>query len=62
MDDGWDVIAVFLVMLILGLGGGYIVGHYLGYKEGQIAAINGKIGYELKVQEDKSIYWERIGE
>lgn len=30
------------------------------YKEGQIDALNGKINYELKCQEDNSIEWVKI--
>jgi hypothetical protein len=30
------------------------------YKKGQIDALNGKISFELKVQEDKTTRWERI--
>lgn len=30
------------------------------YKRGQIDALNGKISFELKVQEDKTTKWEKI--
>jgi hypothetical protein len=38
----------------------YRFGYENGYKQGQVAAINGKIEYELIVKEDKTSEWERI--
>jgi hypothetical protein len=32
----------------------------VAYKKGQIDALNGKVSFELKVQEDKTTKWEKI--
>lgn len=58
-----------LMAFILGLtlGTGIIVSvasirpeHTVPYKQGQIDALNGKILFELKKQEDGTIQWTRI--
>lgn len=35
------------------------IGFY-GYKKGQIDAINGKIEYELKKNENNTVHWKKI--
>lgn len=62
-----DLIAQMLFMIV-GIMIGLTIGmaipdkqkEKLKYKEGQIDALNGKVKYELKENDDKEIVWEEM--
>ncbi len=59
MNDGINIILVIILICILSISICMGTG-IAAYKIGQVDALNGKIKYELKVNDDKSSTWERI--
>jgi len=54
------VVAILLGLFVLFFGAlfiGYNDGVGAGYKRGQVDCLNGKVKYELKTNEDKSVEW-----
>lgn len=57
-----DKIAVFMIVLVVGIILGTIWGAYLSrhdYCQGQIDALIGKVKYELKVNPDSTVTWHK---
>lgn len=59
-NDNLVAFVIFVIRSGIFLAIGWIWGDIVGYKYGQIAAINGHINYELKVQPDNSYEWTYI--
>jgi|TARA_Y100000310_G_C20697249_1_gene826586 hypothetical protein len=51
---------IFLIMFYIGIVL-FLIGIVVGFKDGQIKAINGDIQYELKINPDKSTTWIKKG-
>lgn len=60
MSSQFEAWATLIVLIF----GGFVVGYMLGelttgsYKQGQIDALNGKIKYEKRENEDGELVWE----
>ncbi len=59
MKDNTYNLMILIVWLIFGVIVGILTSYDMGYEQGQINAINGKIEYHLVEQEDKSLEWEK---